>query len=285
MPELPEVETVRRSIAPHAVGRTIERVKVNLPGMVKGCEITYLTDNIIGKEIKRIDRRGKFLLLRLSQGYTLVVHLGMSGRFYYAGEEPYGGFPKHTHVLFLLNDGGFLVYNDPRRFGRINLCRQPEKEVSAIRLMGPEPLGNSCTMDYLRDELKKRRGKIKQLLLDQNLIAGIGNIYADEILFDACIHPERSGQSLTPLETARLFQSIRRVLNQGVRHRGTTISDYVDGRGVPGEFQKHLKVYGREGEPCSVCASEIQRIRVAGRSTYFCPVCQCLEQGKGSEGD
>lgn len=155
--------------------------------MVKGCALEYLTENITGKNIERIDRRGKFLLLRLSQGYTLVVHLGMSGRFYYVDEEPYGSFPKHTHVLFRLDDGGFLVYNDPRQFGRINLCREPEKEVSAIRMMGPEPLGSSCTLDYLRDELKKRRGKIKQLLLDQNLIAGIGNIYADEILYDARI--------------------------------------------------------------------------------------------------
>lgn len=274
MPELPEVETVRRSLAPQIIGKNIKRVEIRLPRMVKGCPPEYLVGNAAGRKINRIDRRGKFLLLRLSQGYTLVVHLGMTGRLYYTREVPYGGFPKHTHAVFHLDDGGFVVYCDPRQFGRLVLARDPEEVIEALHHMGPEPLGRSFSPEYLADVLKGRRGKVKQLLLDQNLIAGIGNIYADEALFDAGIHPERRGESLSEEEVARLYHSVRRVLNKGIRHRGTTISDYVDGRGVPGEFQNKLKVYGREGEPCPRCDGTIHRIRVAGRSSYYCPLCQ-----------
>ena len=277
MPELPEVETVRRTLAESVVGKKIIQADILLPKMVRDCPLASFVGGVTGRSIRRVDRRGKFLLLRLDSELTLVVHLGMSGRFFYAEERPPGGFPRHTHAVFRLDDGGWLVYCDPRQFGRLTLADDPRRVVRGLGRMGPEPLEREFSASYLEGVLGRRKGRIKQVLLDQGLVAGIGNIYADEILFDARIHPERRAESLTGEEAARLHQSIRRVLRRGIRHRGTTISDYVDGRGVPGDFQNRLKAYGREGEACPRCGEQIRRIRLAGRSTYFCPGCQQQE--------
>ncbi len=281
MPELPEVETVRRSLEPHLVGLKITRVQILLPKIVRHLPSERFQQILTGREFQALARRGKYLLAQLDEGWTLVVHLGMSGRLIYApaGENCFGEhgqtIPRHVHAVITLDDGGLLYYHDLRQFGYLTVCRTGEfTAIKGLQNLGPEPLGEEFKRETLQAALCGRKGRIKQLLLDQNLIAGIGNIYADESLFAAGIHPERTGDSLTLEEFEKLYQAIRKVLQQGIEYRGTSITDYVDGEGQPGDFQNCLQVYRRTGQECLCCAGVIQRVKVGGRSSHFCPHCQ-----------
>ncbi len=273
MPELPEVETIKRKLDSLVAGLTITGVNLITPKIVRAPEPDLFIENLVGQKIRRVGRRGKFLLFYLNNDLLLAVHLRMTGRIvYHAAGAPVG---KHTHVVISLSNNHELHYADIRKFGRMALLQAGRlEEWPGLNNLGVEPLSDNFTRDFLKKELRTRRTKIKPLLLDQTIIAGLGNIYADEALYRAKINPEKSAANLTPRELARLYLSIREVLEEGIANRGTTIRDYVDSGGEAGENQNNLRVYGREGCPCEKCKHLIARIRLAGRSTYFCPKCQ-----------
>ncbi|MBI3209234.1 MAG: bifunctional DNA-formamidopyrimidine glycosylase/DNA-(apurinic or apyrimidinic site) lyase [Candidatus Solibacter usitatus] len=257
MPELPEVETIVTGLAPALTGQSILSVEILAKLVVK----TNL-DAIVGQTITGVRRYGKNILIQCGDA-TLAIHLGMTGKLLNNGTvSPY------ARVLFHLS-GGTLVYDDIRQFGRIQCATGIPRGLARL---GPDPLEQSLT-DFL-DALKKRRSKIKPLLLDQSFLRGLGNIYADETLFRAGIHPCAIASRLSRARCQVLFQSIRDVLTLAIRHRGSSISDYVDASGERGGFQKLHQVYGKEGEPCPGCGSPIKRIVVAQRGTHFCPTCQ-----------
>jgi len=273
MPELPEVETVKRTLAEYLTGEKITGIIINQEAVINTPEVNEFKKRIIDKTITGIERRGKYLILSLSPGYKMVVHLRMTGQLIY-GEKTMP-VKKHTHVIFSLSNGQELRFTDQRRFGRIWLVPEGElSRVSGLCTLGPEPLCDDFCLEDFITQLSKRKTRIKPLLLDQNFIAGIGNIYADEILYRSQIHPERRAQSLSKEEATRLFWEVRHTLEEGIAHRGTTFSDYVDGRGEKGTHQNYLNVYQQLGKKCRRCGNLIERIRVGSRSAYHCPGCQ-----------
>lgn len=275
MPELPEVETVKRSLQKLVVGQTITNVEVFLPKIVHPYPPEHFTAAVTGLKVENFQRRGKYLLVHLSHGLTLVMHLRMTGRLVYLDDD--GPLPKYTHVLFYLDSGHRLAFADMRQFGHVTLLSQAEVDcLPALTKLGPEPLEEHFSVQYMADKLAKRRSKIKGLLLDQTFVAGLGNIYVDEALHRANIHPERTATDLTADEISALYQAIVAVLEQGIKNRGTSFSDYVDGEGKKGSNQHELTAYQREGEPCHQCGNLILRKKVAGRSSYYCPHCQRL---------
>jgi len=273
MPELPEVETVKRTLNELIVGKQIERVQVNLPRIIRRPEDPALFASMLaGHTFERVERRGKFLRLLLDE-LVLVSHLRMEGRYgVYRSDEP---VEKHTHVIFRFTDGTDLRYKDVRQFGTMHLFLPGEDLASPpLSKLGLEPLDDSFTTESLRARLQQRKGKIKSLLLNQLYIVGIGNIYADEALFAARIHPERSPDSLSAQEWRRLHEAIVSVLSEAVKHGGSPIKSYVNGQGEMGMFQQQLSAYGREGQPCHRCGKELRKITVGGRGTHYCPNCQ-----------
>lgn len=275
MPELPEVETIRRSLEEKIKGKTLIGVEVFLDKMLKGVGPREANEALHGKKITAIERRGKYLIIHLTGGKAMVIHLRMTGQLLYCPSEQEKA--KHTHVIFHLNDECQLRFADQRQFGKVQLVSSRElKELSGLKTLGVEPLSDQFTRDLLRKELRNRRTRIKPLLLDQTFVAGIGNIYADEALFRATINPERIASTLNPREVSRLFLSVRKVLMEGIDNKGTSIKDYIDGDGNQGSNQNNLRVYGREGEPCVKCGQIIKRKSIGGRSSHFCPKCQKL---------
>ena len=273
MPELPEVETVKNTLEKNLAGLTMTGVDVEMPKIIREPGLTDFIAGVTGKKITRLGRRGKYLLINLSGGGVLVVHLRMTGRLVYA--RPEDPLPRHTHVVFHLSDGNELRFADMRQFGRILLVQTRQlDQVKGLKDLGPEPLGHDFSREFLRRELKRKRVRLKSLLLDQTFIAGLGNIYADEALHRSRIHPERIARTLSTREIANLYHSIIEVLQEGIANRGTSMRDYVDGDGREGNYQKLLRVYNREGEPCGYCGTAITRIKVGGRSSYFCNACQ-----------
>ncbi len=269
MPELPEVETITRDLQPRVVGREIVSVELYWPKALEKPSPEDFVKGIAGRRIESLSRRGKYLIFRLSGEKYLIVHLRMTGRLMHrSGEE---AEDPHTRAIFELDDGSQLRYTDPRKFGKLWLVDDPNEVVGKL---GPEPFSADFTCDYLAGILAKRSGPVKPLLLDQTLIAGIGNIYADEALFLAGIHPKRSARSLSRPEVVRLHNAIRSVLKLGIANRGTTLSDYRDAFGEKGRHQEFLKVFRHAGKPCPVCGTMIQRIVLGGRGTFFCPRCQ-----------
>lgn len=261
MPELPEVETVVRSLAPLLPGRKILHAEFNSKFVTPG-DRRSLAKRIEGLAIHSIRRHGKFILIELDRG-MLSVHLGMTGKLLFDGSRG-----PHSYGIFEL-DRGVLIYDDPRQFGRIEWSEEvPER----IARLGPEPLAISLE-DFTR-ELRRRKGRLKALLLNQRFLRGLGNIYADEALFRAGLHPLASASRLSKHRIARLHQSIRETLTLAIEHRGSSISDYVDAAGERGWFQLMHQVYGREGEPCRVCGTPIKKTLVAQRGTHYCPRCQ-----------
>ena len=270
MPELPEVETVASSLRHLLVGRTIVEVSVDWPRSVARPAIEEFATRIAGRTVVSVDRRGKYVVVELDQGY-LLIHLKMSGRLWVVpGDEP---LDKHTHVIFCLDDGQELRFHDTRKFGRVHLVADPQEVTAAL---GPEPLADDFSLDDMRRLLAHRKGRLKSLLLNQQFLAGLGNIYADEALFAARLHPLRRADSLSPDEQARLYEAIRTILKQAVAAQGTTLDDggYTDAHGQAGAYQEQIAVYGRKGQPCLRCQTPVGRIVVGARSTYFCPHCQ-----------
>jgi formamidopyrimidine-DNA glycosylase len=273
MPELPEVETVRRTLLKVLLGKTFTNVKINYDGVIKRIESAEFSSLLQGKKIKDIRRRGKYLLLDISGNMVLVVHFRMTGRLVFSNSN--APEDKHTHVVFYFSDESSLYFKDIRKFGTIYLLASNELHtINGYAILGPEPLTEEFIYDRFRAEIRKTRKKIKQLLLDQTVVAGIGNIYADEILHASQIHPERICETITEEEGIMLYDAIIKELSAGVADGGTSFRDYVDGFGEKGDHQNHLKVYQKHNMPCPRCGATIARIKVSGRSSYHCPHCQ-----------
>lgn len=273
MPELPEVETIRRQLAPKIAGRKIVAVNIGLSRLIKYPHADEFRRLLEGQIINRLERRGKYLLFHINDGRLLVVHLRMTGRLYYQPTD--APRDKFTHVVFSLDNGFELRYADIRTLGTLDLVTEEElPQIKGLYSMGPEPLTEGFNLTYFTKLAMHRKGKIKALLLDQCAIGGLGNIYVDESLALAGIHPERQANSLNSDELRRLFEAINIVIKEGIEHGGTSFRDYVDGEGKAGTHQLHLRVYGRGKEPCRICGTAIQRQEVAGRGTYLCPHCQ-----------
>lgn len=274
MPELPEVETARRDLNRLLKGKRIQKVRILHPALLRGATPEEFRESLEGKRILGAGRRGKYLLLLLEGGAALAVHFKMTGRFFLQEQEK--DLPKHTHLVMALEGKTYLCYSDIRKFGRIYLLKGgEEEEPDEIRLLGLDPLGEEFTLEAFRD-LTGSRKEIKRLLLDQHLIAGIGNIYVSEILWRAGIRPERPASSLSGDEIAGLFQAIPEVLKTAVASGGSTLRDrtYLRVDGTPGKYQRLHKVYYRTGLPCPVCGEAIEKSLVAKRSSFFCPRCQ-----------
>jgi formamidopyrimidine-DNA glycosylase len=276
MPELPEVETVVRGLRASLPGRTILDVRLGKTDFID--DPVTLGERLPGARILDVTRLGKFVSIGLILGgpapnlderFYLVIHLGMTGQLTtrLSGDP----VPPHTHVFFALDDGRELRYTDIRRFGRMLLV--PESRIAGFRdRLGAEPL--EITLEEFCARFGSRRARVKALLLDQAVLRGVGNIYADESLFRARIHPARIAQNLTQTQLTALHKSVREILTTAIRLRGSSISDYVDSDGNRGEFQFRHRVYQREGKPCFRCHKKIRRMIVAGRSSHFCPHCQ-----------
>lgn len=273
MPEMPEVEIIRRYLDKQAAGDKIMGVDIRLPRMIKWPDTEGFRALVTGRTIKAMARRGKYLLLELDNGNEVVFHLRMTGRLVY---EPAGKTAdRHARVIFQLQSGASLVYGDTRTLGTIHGIKPEERGLlKGLAEMGPEPLSAEFTPDYLYKTARKRKVAIKSFLLNQKYIGGIGNIYADEALFLAGLHPLRQAQSLTEKECGRLVAAVNEVIAAGIEDGGTTFRDYQNGEGGKGSHQEHLYVYGRKGEECRKCGCPIERITVGGRGTHFCPHCQ-----------
>jgi formamidopyrimidine-DNA glycosylase len=277
VPELPEVETVRRTLNNLIIGKTIEQVRVRLPRIIQKPDDIHMFEVLLqGQTVETIERRGKFLRFILTD-YVMVSHLRMEGRYgLYAGEDP---LELHTHVLFRFTDGSELRYKDVRQFGTMHLFPKGEDLTQPpLHKLGLEPLDEGFTFEAFRDRIAHRSTKIKPLLLNQEYIVGIGNIYVDESLFLAGIHPEREASSLSKKELVLLHSAIIRTLRESVEVGGSSIKSYVNGQGEIGLFQHQLNIYGRQSEPCKTCGSEIYKTVVGGRGTHICPTCQPLKQ-------
>lgn len=274
MPELPEVETIRRSLAPYLKGQILCSLQINRPDILLPGPEVFMTV-LPGLEILDLQRRGKYLILVLTEGWRLVFHLRMTGKLLWT-RQPQTPIPLHTHLILQFTDQTQLRFQDVRRFGRCWLVQEAElDQISGLAGLGPEPILPGFSADHLQKQLEhKRNTKIKSALLDQTVVAGLGNIYVDEALFEARVHPLRTVGSLRPAEMKALAASTRHVLEESINRGGTSLRDYVDGLDQQGQNQNHLQVFRREGEPCPVCGNLIRRIRIAGRSSFFCPCCQ-----------
>jgi formamidopyrimidine-DNA glycosylase len=273
VPELPEVETVRRRIAPVVEGATIAAAEILDARLTRPVDPRLVADALVGERIATVERRGKYLLWRLESGRTLVVHLRMTGSLRHAAG---GALPDDAYrrATIELDTGAFLGYRDVRRFGTWELLDEGHLRPYLASRLGPEPLSGSFTATRLARILDGRRAPIKAVLLDQRRIAGIGNIYADEALWRARIHPRRPAGGLDAGEVARVHRAVRAALRRGIELQGSTLRDYVTPDGDGGGMQHEFHVYGRLGEPCDRCGRPIERIVVGGRGTWLCPRCQ-----------
>jgi formamidopyrimidine-DNA glycosylase len=273
MPELPEVEVIRRDLEKDVVGRKIKDVEVLAMRPVRRHrQRKQFVDPLVGAKIKSVERRGKYLVLGLDTGNALVIHLGMSGQLRRAKSAKEKRL-KHTHVIIRFTQGGELRFVDPRTFGEMFVTApdELESEVPELAHLGFDPLESGVSVDRFAALLRQRSVKLKTLLMDQKFVAGIGNIYSDEILFQAGLRFDRLSDSLSPQEVRRLYRAVIEVLQDAVKYRGSTLPDegFVDLQGRPGEYQEHHQVYGREGEPCPRTKRPIRRQRFGNRSTFF----------------
>ena len=274
MPELPEVETIRRDLEPELTGRVIVDVEVHKADIVlPPLDPESFGRRLTGRRVVRVDRRAKYLLFGLDDGSVLQVQLRMSGRFALGREVPDANEFRHIAARLYLDDGRTLFYDDMRRLGGFRLLAGNEWEIEAARL-GPEPLEPGYRATDLGRMLAATRSPVKNALMDQRRVAGVGNIYASEALFRAGVDPRRPGRDLAPGEVKRLHRTVRGVLREAIRQAGTSFQNYRAVNGRSGAFQSSLDVYGRDGEPCRACGETIERIVQAGRSTFYCPSCQ-----------
>lgn len=278
MPELPEVETVRRGLSPVMEGFVFTSVTLNRPNLRFAFDPDF-QKRVQGQKLLRLNRRAKFLDAHLASGDRLLMHLGMSGRFSIKQDDALGEFahtqvtnPKHDHVIFEMSSGAQIIFNDPRRFGFMELIAPGNP--SRLDMLGPEPLSNAFNAPDLRRKFKGRKSKIKAALLDQNNIAGLGNIYVCEALFRSGISPKRAAGRLTIAETDSLTRHIKAVISEAIDAGGSSLRDFAGTDGSLGYFQHRFDVYGQEGNPCPICASPIQRIVQSNRSTFYCSNCQ-----------
>jgi len=271
MPELPEVETIKRDLEKDVLGKTIVKVIVNRPGIIKQPSLHEFKKILTGARFTRILRRGKFLVLEIETGkkkvFFLAAHLRMTGQFVYGSKDP------KNRVCLRFEDNSFLNYNDKRTLGELRIIAD-WRNLNIVKNMGPEPLDRRFRPGMFRQMLLQRSAKIKPLLLDQSFVAGIGNIYATEALFMSGIHPSRAANKLRDYEIRTLFKNIQKVLKLAIQCRGSSFSDYRDGHGREGGFTQHFFVYGRKKELCLQCRTPIKRMTLGGRGTYYCGKCQ-----------
>ncbi|SFB05600.1 DNA-(apurinic or apyrimidinic site) lyase [Poseidonocella pacifica] len=280
MPELPEVETVRRGLLPAMEGQRIALAEVRRPDL-RWPFPERMAERLTGKVVERLWRRSKYILMELSGGETLLMHLGMSGRVLVSG-DPLGQFEyehpaaeKHDHVVLHMENGARITFNDPRRFGAMDLLVTGQEDAHPLLAsLGPEPLGNSFDESYLVDRLRGRNTPIKSALLDQRVVAGLGNIYVCEALFRAGISPMRKAARISPQRIASLVPIIRAVLAEAIAAGGSSLRDYRRADGELGYFQHSFDVYGREGEACRTCGAPVLRMVQSGRSSFYCGACQ-----------
>lgn len=273
MPELPEIEVLRRSLSLRILGRTVVGVEVSNPALREPVNPEQLARAVVGRRIVGLGRRAKYLLIDLDGEHSLVVHLGMSGQLTLVdGDEPK---QKHEHVAFHLDDGRRLRFRDPRRFGLVlALPTEGLLEDRHFSKLGPEPLAGALTGELLAATVGRRRGAVKNFLMDGSIVVGVGNIYASEALYRAGIHPNRSVARISPPRWEALAAAVRATLEAAIAEGGTTLKDFADGDGNSGYFQVSLAVYDREGEPCPRCAKPIRRMTHSGRGTFYCGGCQ-----------
>ena len=278
--ELPEVEVMKRDLEKDVVGKRIQEAEVRpsknaMRAIRRHAKRKDFVDRLVGRKFTKAERRGKYLLLHLDDGGVLVVHFGMSGRFLRATKRV--PLPLHTHVVITFQQGGDLRFVDPRTFGEIFVATADELgKVKELQHVAIDPLDHVFTWPSFGSALAQRASKMKQLLMDQKFISGLGNIYSDEVLFHSGLRFDRMSDSLSAQEVRRLHRALQEVLQDAIRHRGTTLPDeaYVDLFGKPGNYGAELKVHTRAGKPCRRCRTPIETVRIAGRTSYFCPQCQ-----------
>jgi formamidopyrimidine-DNA glycosylase len=280
MPELPEVETVRRGLAPAMEGKRILRVETRRKDLRFPFPANF-NQRIEGAKLTRMGRRAKYLVAELSNGEALIMHLGMTGRFTVSGKQPgdfhhkAGESDKHDHVVFAMQGGARVVFNDARRFGFMDLWPAASLETYApFAGMGPEPISNAFSGAYLKEAFAGKKTPVKSALLDQNVVAGLGNIYVCEALFRSGISPTKLAGSIRRDKLERLAVEVRKVIEEAILAGGSTISDYQSTDGELGYFQHSFRIYDREGEPCLVCDRPVKRLVQSGRSTFYCSACQ-----------
>lgn len=275
MPELPEVETVKETLKQLVIGKTIKSVVIHWPKMIKHPDDQAKFQALLkGETIREIKRRGKFLCFYLDEA-VLISHLRMEGRYSFAPHPELEPIDAHTHIIFLFTDGSELRYRDVRKFGTMHVFKKGEEfSTPPLLLLGPEPLSEDFQFDVLQKKLSGTTRTIKAALLDQTIVVGLGNIYVDEALYRARIHPETAANRVSRQKMARLVTAIKETLSEAVKMGGSTVRTYLNGQGRMGMFQQKLFVYGREGEPCKTCGRPIKKIKLGGRGTHFCPACQ-----------
>jgi formamidopyrimidine-DNA glycosylase len=274
VPELPEVETVRTGLEPVLVGRVFERVVIDDARLVRPFDPREVAAELEGERVAAVERRGKYLIFRFESGRVLLIHLRMTGSVRHARD----GSPAdpYTRAVVTLDDGSDVMYRDVRRFGTWLLLEPGELDDYLARRIGAEPLERSFTPRKLADRLAGRRAPVKAALLDQRSLAGMGNIYADEALWRAQVHPRTPAGALADEDVRRLHRAVREALRAGIARQGATLRDYATPDGASGAMQHEFRVYGRGGEPCFRCGAPIEKTRVAGRGTWYCPACQQL---------
>ena len=275
MPELPEVEVVCQGLRPHLVGRKIVQIRHSGMNLRTQIPIADMFRHILSRTVVDVSRRAKYLIITVDNGARMLIHLGMTGRLgFFPFEVP---AVRHDHVSFLLDNDLDLRLNDSRRFGAIHIYSgeaAADLEQTFFKATGPEPFSEDFSAQYLIAKAAGKKQAVKVFLMTTTTVAGIGNIYANEILFAARIHPARSAASLSPAAWRRIVQQTRLVLQQAIDCGGSTISDFLNADRKSGYFQVHFKVYDRQGEPCSTCRRLIEKVRIGGRASYFCPKCQ-----------
>jgi formamidopyrimidine-DNA glycosylase len=272
MPELPEVETIKNELAPWVVGQSFTDVDIVDAKLVSGVPPKVIPRGLIGQKIESLERRGKYLIFHLSNGGSLIMHLRMTGSLLLSGKAT----ERHARAVFHLSNGQRLVFADRRRLGVMWLA---EDVSTVLSKLGPEPLGKSFTADILEQRLSHHHVAIKAALLDQRIVAGVGNMYADEALFAGRIHPQRKADELSPGEVRTLHNNLRRILRTAIDSKGASVDTYVRPEGERGTAHFNFKVAHKRGEACPVCGCAIERVVVQSRGSYFCPKCQCLPPG------
>ena len=279
MPELPEVETVVRTLETLICNRKIEKITIRYPRIIQ-MDPDEFVSRLTNQHFRLFSRRGKYLILTMDS-VILAIHLRMEGKFYV--QRPEEPLSRHVHVIFDLDDGMQLRYHDTRKFGTMELL-EPDADLSGFHQLGPEPFSDEFNEEYCRQWLKKHKLPIKQCLLDQSFVAGIGNIYANEVCFALRVDPRKRSDLLTRAQIRALPEIVRQILSLAIEAGGSTIRSYTSSLGVTGRFQLQIQVHGREGQPCPLCGTEIRKITVGQRGTYYCPHCQ-KKRGTGIEYD
>ena len=276
MPELPEVETVKKVLSDRIKGLTIKEIDLRYEPMVKNIDPILFKEKLLGQSIENITRRGKYLIFHF-QDYYLLSHLRMEGKYFYEDED----FPlnKHIHAIFKLDNGRQLLYQDTRKFGTFHLYDKTQdlEQTSSFSVLGLEPFSNEFTPEYMKEKIKGKKKPIKSLLLDQSVVCGLGNIYVDEVLFRAKVHPLTPSYELSDKEIENVVKYTVEVLAKAIELGGTTIRTFTSTHGVSGTFQNELLVHQQLGQLCKTCQTPIEKIKVGGRGTYYCPTCQKLK--------